>query len=81
MASPRLGSMEYSVPAASTYRAISRQMSRVSSSPESSSVRRTRSELAPAASPRSCRRSSALLPGQPNTVTIRRPGYSSRTER
>ena len=81
MASPRLGSMRYGQPCPATWPAISRQMETVSSSPESSSVRTTRSDQRPEISPRSLRRSRAFRPGQPKTVTILRPGYSARTER
>ena len=57
MASPRLAMMRQRALPFSTLGRISWQMSRVSSSPLSSSVRYTRSHQAPAASPRSWRRS------------------------
>jgi len=51
------------------------------SSPESSSVMKTKSQFCPISSPRSFQRWSAWEPGQPKTEIIWRPGYSIFVER
>ena len=80
IATPRSSIILYLPFCDSTNAATSFEIFSSGSSPGSSSVIYVISAYIPAISPKSLRRISALLPGQPNTIATFLPGYSWRTD-